>query len=110
MKTKINKLWSVLFSLLLLTLFSSSCTLFNGEAFSGSSETSTTPVADYYYGAFEDVPIPRDMAPTKEEYVVYTQGNTKVGYQVYSGRVEITSLNRAMQGYMAQEGWVLDSG
>ncbi|MDR2891503.1 MAG: hypothetical protein LBV80_00200 [Deltaproteobacteria bacterium] len=112
MKTKNARLLAPLFGLLLLTLFSTGCAEMFGSGSgdtTASGEVTAVPVAEYYYGTFDDVPLPVEMQPTKEGYVVRTTGNVKLGLQTYSGRVEIKSLNRAMHDYMLRDGWALYS-
>ncbi|MDL2307896.1 hypothetical protein LJC48_07765 [Desulfovibrio sp. OttesenSCG-928-C06] len=112
MKTNTIKARLAIISLFAMAMLTSGCAdLFNGSG-SSSSDSDTAyvePVADYYYGEFDDVPIPKDMKPSKEGYLVSTQGNVKVGLQVFSGRVEINSLNRAISEYMSRDGWTLFS-
>lgn len=109
MRTNAIKIRLSAICLLLLAFAVSGCSGFN---FGGGSdnETTTAPVAEYYYGDFDDVPIPREMQPNKEGYVVYTQGHVKIGMQVFKGNVETASLNRAMVEYMTRDGWTLYSG
>jgi hypothetical protein len=97
----------VIASILLLAALSTGCAYFNRA---DSSAASTTPQAEFYYGPFEDVPIPKEMKSTKEGYIVYAPGNVKLGMAVYSGRVEITSLNNAMEEHMVNDGWSFFSG
>jgi hypothetical protein len=100
--------FALIVSILLLAALSTGCAYFNSGA--DSSAASTTPQAEFYYGPFEDVPIPKEMKSTKEGYIVYAPGNVKLGMAVYSGRVEINSLNNAMEEYMANDGWSFFSG
>jgi hypothetical protein len=95
-------------AILLLAAGSTGCAYFNGGA--DASAAATTQQAEFYYGSFEDVPIPKEMKSTKEGYIVYAPGNVKLGMAVYSGRVEINSLNNAMEQYMANDGWSFFSG
>ena len=111
MKTNTMKARLAMIGLFALALLSSGCAdLFNsGSSSSGNDTAYVEPVAEYYYGDFDDVPIPKEMKPNKEGYVVSTQGNVKVGMQVFTGRVEINSLGRAIRDYMSREGWSLFS-
>lgn len=70
---------------------------------------SSDEAAPYYYGEFEDVPIPGELSGPKETTIITTPGGVKTGLQIYKGRVEVGSLNNAMTGYMLREGWVLRS-
>jgi hypothetical protein len=94
--------------ILLMVAVSSGCAYLQGSA--DSSAATTPQQAEFYYGAFEDVPIPKEMKSTKEGYIVYAPGNVKLGMEVYSGRVEINSLINAMEQYMANDGWSFYSG
>ncbi|MDR1243350.1 MAG: hypothetical protein LBM00_11310 [Deltaproteobacteria bacterium] len=98
----------VIVSLMVTLALSAGCALFNNNA--AETPAAQGQPAEFYYGSFEDVPIPKEMKSTKEGYIVYAPGNVKLGMDVYSGRVEINSLNNAMEGYMANDGWSFYSG
>jgi len=87
-----------------MTFIYTSCTPAGSGYSSGASGT-----ANYYYGDFDDVPIPREMKPEKAATVLHTASGVKVGTQSFAGGVEIISLNRAMTGYLNHEGWTLIS-
>ena len=93
-----------LLAIAIMAFISTAC----APAGSGSS-TAEGGTAGYYYGDFDDVPIPREMKPEKEATVLHTSSGVKVGTQSFAGGVEIVSLNKAMTGYMTHEGWILIS-
>jgi hypothetical protein len=99
---------TVLVLIIIMTLISTGCALFNNTG--ETPVEAQAPQSGYYYGVFEDVPIPNEMKSTKEGYIVYAPGNIKMGMDVYSGRVEINSLNNAIESYMANDGWSFYSG
>lgn len=68
-----------------------------------------SPGQDYFYGEFSDIPIPREMNKNTETTIITTPHNIKTGLQSFRGRVEAGSLIRAMQSYLAREGWILQA-
>lgn len=70
------------------------------------SSSSSEP---YFYGEFDDIPIPSELSGIKETTIITAPGGVKTGVQVFKGRVEVGSLNSAMLGYMQREGWELRS-
>lgn len=63
----------------------------------------------YYYAEFDDVPIPSELGGIKETTTITTPGGVKAGFQVFKGRAEVGSLNKAMVGHMQRDGWELRS-
>lgn len=61
----------------------------------------------YFHGEFEDIRIPVAMNNCSETTIVTTPNNVKTGVQVFKGRVEMSSLIRAMHSYMHNDGWAL---
>lgn len=64
---------------------------------------------DYFFGEFQDIPIPKEMNSCTETTIITTPNNIITGVQVYKGRVEVTSLVKVMQSYMRGSGWQLRS-
>ena len=94
--------------LLLALLLTLGCSSMKNSSLGDSSDQAYgEPSAEYYYGSFEDVPIPVQMKATQDGYIVYTQGNVKVGLETFTGWVNVNSLNQAMRDYMARDGWSL---
>ncbi|MDL2314567.1 hypothetical protein LJC36_06260 [Desulfovibrio sp. OttesenSCG-928-C14] len=99
------------FGLMLLALAAAGCAQNSGGSYNSSgNDVVATPVSEYYYADFDDIPIPVEMQPTKDGYAVFTPGNIRLGMRTFEGRVEITSLNEAMSRYMERDGWTIYSG
>ncbi len=65
---------------------------------------------NYYYAEFPDVAIPNEMQPDKDDtFITYTSDGIKLGTQIFTGRVDLSSLVTAMQGHMQRDGWALRS-
>lgn len=82
------------------------CLMLGGCAGMFGTSSSEGP---YYYGEFDDIPIPSELSGIKETTIITTPGGIKTGLQVFKGRVEVGSLNSAMISYMQREGWELRS-
>lgn len=84
-----------------------------GGCFGSESNSGTDPVSSgmtYYYAEFKDVAIPKEMtAQNKETFITYSSDGTKLGTQIFSGRVEMASLVEAMCGHLQRDGWDLRS-
>ncbi|MCC8194949.1 MAG: hypothetical protein LIP28_09925 [Deltaproteobacteria bacterium] len=84
-----------------------------GGCFGGSSDGNEDPMSaglNYYYAEFSDVAIPNEMKPDKNDtFITYTSDGIKLGTQLFKGRVEVSSLVTALQGYMQRDGWTLRS-
>lgn len=80
-----------------------------GGCFSFGSGSGTDPVSSgvgYYYDEFVDVAIPKEMTAKRgDTFITYTTDGVKLGSQLVSGRVEMTSLVSAMYGHMLRDGW-----
>lgn len=67
-------------------------------------------VNEIYFGAFADIPIPRDMElDAKRNFTVPSPNGTSLGMQGFEGRLDPQSLTRAMVYNMGNKGWVLRS-
>ena len=84
-----------------------------GACFPSATDGGADPISsglNYYYDAFPDVAIPREMSPDKKDtYVTFTSTGIKVGTLRVSGRVDLASLVSAMRGHMQRDGWNLRS-
>jgi len=93
-------------SMLILSFAVSGC-------FGSNSDSDADPMSaglNYYYAEFADVAIPNEMKPdSKDTFITYTGDGVKLGTQIFKGRVEVTSLVAALQGYMHRDGWTLRS-
>lgn len=74
-----------------------------------SSLTTSDSGVPYYYAEFDDIPIPSALSGVKETTIITTPNGTKTGVQVFKGRVEVGSLNKAMISYMQRDGWEMRS-
>lgn len=81
--------------------------------FGSNSEGGSDPISSglaYYYSEFPDVAIPNEMQPEKSNtFISYTADGTKLGTQYFKGRVEMSSLVKAMLGHMQRDNWSLRS-
>ncbi len=94
-----------LFCFLLSLCLLSACSGMTGS--SSASDASGVPVTATYFGAFPDIPIPRDMQPIdKHTAVIHNQDGTRAGTQVFEGNVELQSLMNAMLYNMSHQGWI----
>ena len=95
-----------LLSLLVLSLALGGCLGLN----KGNEDDPMAAGLSYYYGEFSDVAIPNEMKPdSKETFIAYSADGVKLGTQLFKGRVEMSSLIAALQGYMQRDSWNLRS-
>lgn len=84
-----------------------------GGCFGSDSDSTADPVSSgmtYYYAEFKDVAIPKEMtAQNKDTFITYSSDGTKLGTQIFSGRVEMASLVDAMGAHLQRDGWTLRS-
>jgi len=93
-------------SLLVLSLALGGCLGLN----SGGDEDPVSAGLSYYYAEFSDVAIPNEMkVESKDTFITYTADGVKLGTQLFKGRVEMSSLLSALQGYMHRDSWNLRS-
>lgn len=98
-----------------LLLLSLSFALFVGCASNGSltnpfADDSPPPATPYYYDEFPDIPIPNEMSEVKNDTVISsTSSGTRVGIELFRGRVDSVSLINAMRRNMMSQGWTLRS-
>lgn len=111
MVKSLAKLTTTALALAISFVMISGCTAFTGtsQQHPNNAQAAGGYEANFYYADFDDVPIPRELTIEKGSSTLLTSSGIKVGTENFKGKVDVTSLNKAMVGYMTQDGWKLIS-
>lgn len=72
--------------------------------------TPEPPSTPFYFGDFNDIPIPHPMSEVRSESVItYATSGVKGGVQRFKGSVDAPSLIATMRTNMTSQGWTLTS-
>ena len=85
-------------------LFFGGCAMFQKQ-----QEVNTQPAAplNQMFYSFSDVPVPRELEYVQDRSFVYETTGFKAGVLIFTGNIELQSLEVYFKANMARNGWTL---